>query len=630
MAFDIELYNKDFWKQKPSEIDRWVEIFEEMVIHTRGHTPEKLLETRRPNEDENVFTYRKSIYQPITKGPINRSIHKLFRIFQNANFSYKITDSLQADIDEPDFNGMTFNEYMHGVVVKRMIEDPNGYLAWIPVGEGLRDETEKVIVVPELIESGKIQHRDDEVLTWFIHADSNGIVERFWSLTKDAYYVHVKDDDEYELFLIYEHEIGIIPAVILGGMWEDDVFQSYFSAFLPFGNEAIRQYSDWQAVNVTSAFPYRTEKYTECDVPECGGKGWWMEAPKDCDNCDDVRVTCDICKGAGHKPHTSPYGVFIRKERDIAEDEDTGPMVEFTSPATDILKYSQEAWESLLMQAREAIFDKQVDEAQSGVAKIVDRGDFYAWLINISNNIFDHLILKSLEIIQGYRDISATELPVVIKPTSFEVKTEQDIVEELGILIEKKVPAPFILEVTKDLTKKRFSNDPKTSALIAFLTIYDPLFALVPEEKAVLTASGVISDKERAKNVNSYQAINELLIDDPLLFEKSYEEISKLMDEKLGILDEDVISLVGADGLPLPPGEMDVALEAQAKLKGTVGGVQGLIAVNQAVAEGLMSEASAELLLIEVYGFAPDVAGKLIEKPSAQVVADLKSGEIGK
>ncbi len=628
MAFDIELYNKDFWKHEPPERDIWVEIFKEMTIHTRGHTPKKLLETRRPNEDENVFEYRISIYQPITKGPMNRSIHKLFRIFQNANFSYKITDNLQADIKEPDFNGMTFNEYMHGVVVTRMVEDPNGYLAWIPEGAGLRDETEKVIVVPELIECGKIQHRDQDVFTWYTEKE-NDVVERYWSLTKDAYYIHVKDGDKYDLSLIYEHMIGIIPAIILGGMWQDGVFQSFFEGFLPFGNEAIRQYSDWQAVNVTSAFPYRTEKYTECDVPECGGKGWWMEAPKGCDDCDDVRVTCDICHGAGHKPHTSPYGVFIRKERGIAEDEDTGPMVEFTSPATDILKYSQEAWESLLMQAREAIFDKQIEESQSGTAKIIDRGDFYAWLTNISNNIFDHLILKSLEIIQGYRDISATDLPIVIKPTSFEVKTEQDIVEELGILIEKKVPAPFILEVTKDLTKKRFSNDPKTSALIAFLTIYDPLFALIPEEKAILTASGVISDKERAKNVNSYQAINELLIDDPLLFEKSYEEISKLMDEKLGILDVDV-ALVGADGLLLPPGEIDVALEAQAKLKGTVGGVQGLISVNQSVAEGVMSEESAELLLIEVYGFAPEVARKLIEKPPAQVIADLKAGKIGK
>ncbi len=531
MAFEIEVYNKDFWKQKPSEIDRWVEIFEEMVIHTRGHTPEKLLETRRPNEDENVFKYRKSIYQPITKGPINRSIHKLFRIFQNANFSYKITDSLQADINEPDFNGMTFNEYMHGVVVKRMIEDPNGYLAWIPEGEGLRDETEKVIVVPELIESGKIQHRDDEVLTWFIHADSNGIVERFWSLTKDAYYVHVKNGDEYELFLIYEHEIGIIPAVILGGMWEDDVFQSYFSAFLPFGNEAIRQYSDWQAVMTTSGFPYRTEKYTECDyLDKCGGRGWWWDKA-DCDDCDDIKVICDLCHGTGQKPHTSPYGVFIRKERTLGEDEDTGPMIEFTSPATDIIKVSLEAWEGLLMQAREAIFDKNVEEAQSGVAKIVDRGDFYAWLINISNNIFDHLVLKSLIIIQGYRDISATELPVVVKPTSFEVKTEQDLVEELGVLMEKKAPAPFILEVVKDLTKKRFSNDKKTSKVIEFLTIYDPLFALGPEEKAMLVASGAVDRRDRMVNVSSYSILQELLLDDPELMDKKFSEIKKKLDE---------------------------------------------------------------------------------------------------
>jgi hypothetical protein len=59
---------------------------------------------------------------------------------------------------------------------------------------------------------------------------------------------------------------------------------------------------------------------------------------------------------------------------------------------------------------------------------------------------------------------------------------------------------------------------------------------------------------------------------------------------------------------------VDVEADAKAKLKGTVGGVQGIISINQAVADGSMTEKSAESLLVEIYGFDQKTAGVLIEK----------------
>jgi len=533
---DIELYNRTFFKQPPEKAlpnwERWVEIFKEMKVHTRGDTPGELLSTQRPNEDEAVFAYRKSIFQPITKSSINRSINRLFRIFLNSNFSYNVSDKLELYLKEKIFEKRAFFEYFHGIVVKRMIEDPNGFLVWLPSGEGLTVQTEKVIVLPEIIDSEKIWFVDDEVLTWSEErVEKKELPDYFWSLTEEGYYRHVLQGDHYIVEEIYKHGLEIVPALVLGGIIErEGVFESYFNGFLPFGNEAIRQYSDWQAVNVTSAFPFRTEVYTECDYPRCHGMGWWDEELKN----GRIKTTiCPICHGTTHKPHTSPYGVFIKKEVGINEGPPAGPMIEFTSPASEILDYSRQAWEMLLELARKALFDEAIDEAQSGKAKLVDKEDEHAFYASISDNIYDHLLINSLKIINGYRDISSKEEPEITKPTSFVIKTETDLVNELGVLLEKHAPLPFILETVKDLAKKRFSTNKTSIKVIDFLMIYDPLFALGPEEKNMLVATNVIDDLTRGKNINSYQVLMKLLAQNPDLFEGSFDSIVEKMDAEI-------------------------------------------------------------------------------------------------
>lgn len=536
--FDIEAYNKEFYEFPEMPLkSEWIAISDEMKVHTRGNIPEKLLNDRRPNEDDEILDYRLKIHQPITKGAINRSINKLFRIFMNSNFSLKINDDLEKYLNEKIFNNRNYLEFFYGNVIKRMIEDPNGWLVWIPEGEGLEVVTEKVDVLPELIDSSKIWFFNDEVFTWYEKKEERALPERFWSLTKEGYYLHERKGDRYLLYVLYKHKIEEVPALILGGILrEDGVFESFFNGFLPFGNEAIRQYSDAQAVNVTSAFPYRTEEFTECDYPKCQGKGWW-ELPCKGDDCTPKLVQCKACGGTGYKSHASPYGVRIRKEPGPGEEINTRAMIEFTSPARDILDFCNELPMKLLIEARKAIFDDMILEPQSGVAKIIDREDSYAFFSAISDNLYDHLFLNSLIFINAYRNINTKEEPEIIKPTSFFIKTEQDLVEELGVLLEKKAPLPFILETVKDLAKKRFSSNKTASKSIDFLMVYDPLFALGPEEKNMLIATNVIDDQTRRKNINSYQILNMLLLKDPELFDKDYDKIAELMDAEIEKLD---------------------------------------------------------------------------------------------
>ena len=109
---EIDKYNSAFFKTPPerslSNWGRWVEIFNEMKVHTRGEKPGKLLSTQRPNEDPATYEYRIDIFQPITKSSINRSINRLFRIFLNSNFSFKVDDEIKEYLKEKIFEKRAF------------------------------------------------------------------------------------------------------------------------------------------------------------------------------------------------------------------------------------------------------------------------------------------------------------------------------------------------------------------------------------------------------------------------------------------------------------------------------------------------------------------------------------------
>ena len=185
-----------------------------------------------------------------------------------------------------------------------MIEDPNGYLVWLPYGEGVTNPSVPVDVTPYIVSSEYIKYVDEDTLTWLDDEEKSYVTENgrsvrkgdiYYTLNEEGFYMHqqygLKSEKRFELTQIYRHDIGRLPAIVLGGdLTDDDYFESYFSPFVPFANEAIRQYSDWQGVMTTSAFPYREEIAENCDAPGCRGGAIWNEDEQE-------HYPCKVCRG---------------------------------------------------------------------------------------------------------------------------------------------------------------------------------------------------------------------------------------------------------------------------------------------------------------------------------------------
>lgn len=620
-------------KFHPKKSEHWNKVRETMFVHTRGKNPEHILTQRRPNEDPDVQKYRLSIYEPITKGSMNRAIDKLFRIFQNANFSIQVSDELNTYLSEHKFDGQFFYSYIQKFVVRRMIEDPNGFLVWIPVGPGLTDPTVKVDVEPLLIMSEQIKYLDHTTITWIAEDEQSMIRENgknvehgrvYYTLTDTGFFRHSQFgnsiDKKFDTVIIYQHDMGVCPAIVLGGdLTDDHFFDSYFSAFVPFANEAIRQYSDWTAVMTTSAFPYREETAETCDAKGCRDGVVY--------NSDrDEHDTCSKCKGTGRVISRSPFGVFLREKGNAALGTDSGsnePMVRFISPAVDIIKYSGEAWETLLKKAEESLHLNTIDEAQSGTAKTIDREDSFSQLTKISNNLFDEIIFKSLVFIEKYRNVTNPMDPVIVKPISFSMKTENDLIDELNKLTDKNAPIAFLVESTKDLARKRFSGNKSVSRMVEILVSFDPIYHLNTKDKQMLLASGTIRKEDLLKSLFAYKTLTAMVADNGTEFLEQplsviFAELDRQMAPIIATYIPKTVIDINADSVDTGSEDTELArqrAEAQANLKGTVGGVQGILQIQQSVAQGITKRDAAISLLETIYGFDSETANRLLGDP---------------
>jgi hypothetical protein len=82
------------------------------------------------------------------------------------------------------------------------------------------------------------------------------------------------------------------------------------------------------------------------------------------------------------------------------------------------------------------------------------------------------------------------------------------------------------------------------------------------------------------------------------------------------MLENGVVSTVEGE-----PVSVDREAEARAQLKGSVGGVQGIIGIQTSVAQGLTDRGSAIALLELIYGFSNEEATRLLGSVQEGVVA---------
>jgi len=354
-------------------------------------------------------------------------------------------------------------------------------------------------------------------------------------------YVPVRVDPKkglvYEEQLLYifaeteADELPFVPAIILGGERVESLegyefYQSFFDSYVAYGDLTILNFSDNQGVNVRSNFPIKSVKGQKCSV--CRGVRRISDGTK--------QVTCTGCNGLSVVPAESPYGVHIKEPPSTSENEKfaLAPSVEWYHPDISILEQSSKTWREFLQDAKDAANLNHVDEAQSGIAKEIDREQKNDQRAKIADNLFKNIIQKSLDLIEAIRVPTASQRQenIVISPTNFQIITLDQVIEEISQLKEKGLPAVFIIKSAQTLANKLYKNDAIGAKIVQDLIQYDVLFPYSIAE--VLSLSGISGfDRDQlARHIQGYQLIKEISTESGYL-EMKFEKVKELADGKL-------------------------------------------------------------------------------------------------
>ena len=489
----------------------WVRDFHSMIVHTRGNHSKELIGTRRPNELKEILDYRIANDRAITRDSFVTAITNLQRTISHSAVEIRVPDELKEFIDSPIFEGTDFLSFIQRRVIKSMCEAANATLVWWP--EGVGDTSRQVSMRPIIVMPEDIMHYTSEVFTFKSAEKSLVTFNKKEVLMGNVYYVMLRDelwkrvqvgkktDEKYEWVPYYTNPIGEIYALPLGGDETSEYVNgeevryltSYLSSAVPFADECKVQFSDHQGVMVNCSSPIREVEQISCTNTECRNGYVTLQ--------DGAKQTCSVCNGTQMMPFNSnPYGILVRPKRQVGitdrNDSDI-PMMRFLHPDTAILEFGNKSWRELLKDTENALNLLFVDEAQSGIAKNIDREDKLAWLDKVAVNVYKYLYTQSIQIIYKFRFPGSDYPDVIVNlPSTFVIKTETELVDDMSKLREQNAPEMVIIEMQREFVSKKFGGDPVRMKMFDTLLQIDPHSMKTAQEKAELFASGAITDTE--------------------------------------------------------------------------------------------------------------------------------------
>lgn len=569
----------DKWKR-----DYFDKVARMLQVHTKGQLFTKV-DTVFPNEHPDSKAHCLQTYEPITKSSIWKGINNLLRIFSSSSFSINVGEQLTQWLEDYEEDGHNLLHYFLEMWIhKAVAEDPNGlFMVYPPEYAAEINECPVQFVRSELLKaSGKlddgtefvafISEHDSEVEYYY----EKGATKReiFWDpkidmynartwtettynerlrvkvkqevvhvVTREGFIVYSRGKDKKFSWTVYnfQDDLTMLPLFPGGGPVADradqPLYESFVSAFIPFGNLSILQHRNHRAVDLQFSYPRMSELQMPCDQPGCtNGKVKCKVTP---DNPSGV-MACPKCGGTKHPGWVSiqsPYKTYQQRYNpdDAGQNEHLKvDPVKFYSPDVGIVNYSKDAWKDYLKMAEEAIFIMQkvyTGQVQSEESKLVDLDDMHAWLLNVAKTFYANM-RHMLQVLEEYLDRSPRQVSVE-KPYSLAILTEAEAFAALDRILMSKAPIVIKANQVETFVNKFVSKGSPVIRALRILKQYDPLLFYSDDQVASYKSTNTISADMVTKHVLAYPVMLRLYEKDKTIFDQSDEQVMKLLDTEI-------------------------------------------------------------------------------------------------
>lgn len=534
--------------------------FDILRQHCNGEFPGDLISERRPSETEEIFQYRKQIYQPVTMEPLSSIIRSLGKIRRSSDWSIKYPNENKPAVIADDETLETYCEYdfpnftsisnwAFSILLKNILIDPNAILLVAPLKtdvesheylrpyptiynsdnayEYIEGELAILLSTEQTDNQGKIFIVVDGVEQTISRWEQKGQTADY-TMT-DEYVYPTKDFPAYRLPGIFVKQYGS----------KDVLTYSQIQPIVPRLNEAAREYSDMQAEVVQNIYSlmweYASQKCEECLDPATGVSTGKIKVGN-----GKKLITCTKCNGTGQMGG-SPYKKIVLRQPRIDEQATPMPPAGYIQKQIDIVKLQDSRIDAHIYKALSAInmqFLAQTPLNNSGYAKEVDRDELNNFVYGIAEDIVK--VLDQLyKLINEYRyaaivpqgSVRDDQLPVIPVPEKFDLLSSATLLEELTS-VRTSQATPIIIQAHEiDYCAKKFQAQPAVkNELVAVMTL-DPLPAANDDEKFVRLNGGGITKIAYVISCNILPFVRRAVFEDENFYQQPYDKQVAKMQE---------------------------------------------------------------------------------------------------
>lgn len=554
---------------------------ENLQVHTKGHLFSKV-DTLFPNESPDSKAHCMQSYEPITKGSIWKGINNLKRIFQHSSFSFTVGNELGDWLASYKWKGQNLQQYFVDLwTSKAVAEDPNGVFVVYPPDWA---EEKKICPVQfvrsELFKSnpadesffaftseefsqirydynthviGREVFEDHAIKSLNARTCANYTYNQVLELKVEKEVVHVFTPDGILMYRIegteiiwetidFAEPVLMLPIFTGGGVIADEadqqLFESFVHAFVPFGNLALLQHRNHRAVDLQFSYPRMSELEIPCDYEGCNAGKVTCPKTETYPGYPEGYKPCPRCHGSNFVAPQSPYKLYKARydPNDPGENAHlkTDP-VRFFSPDTAIITYSKDAWKDYLKMAETAIFVQQqvyTGQVESAESKEKNFEDMYAWLSAPTKTFYQGNMRPLIQALENYISSSPVEVSVE-QPYSLAILTESEAFEILSKVMSSQAPHFIKANRVENFISKFVSKDAPLQRAVKLLKRYDPLLYYTNSEIQGLKGSNSIKPELITRHALAYPLLMSMLEVDPTLFDKTDEQIITLLDAEV-------------------------------------------------------------------------------------------------
>lgn len=490
---------------------------------------------RHPNEQEEHYQFRLSVYPLLAKEVYLKGKAQVGgSIFQTSQYTIAAND----EAGQQYLDGIEFDKNIREKYFEHILTDPYGKFAIVEghFSEFGTDEPAQPVI--EIVESRHIMHYDGESILFCAQEKVQGR-KLLYFLDRGICVKLLQSDDRkkwsYDVVAVYQHNLGVLPVVDNG--------KYLFEPFVTWADLIARNFSDDEIVAKNNNYPHIQMVESTCDKCQGGGT-----APIPCDTCDGgfEEGVCDKCSGRGTISR-NPGEIIVFKENQMLPSErgmQMPKMLEFINPDVAISKNSFERCWKIYEAGLRSLHLKHTEEAQSGVAKAIDREQLYLLISTVSNHIF-YIADKLLMFVFGYLDMGISEQkPYTIEqPTQFQIKTESDIQDEMIAL--KDADLSVRRQKTDEYMQVVYSGNAVELKKWNVVKVWDDLYCMTSDDINSAKLNGGATNEDVLRHTKAEKLLNRLVLvkGKEWFINASIQEITDILDTELAAITPQLVNM---------------------------------------------------------------------------------------